>query len=298
MKYSLLRESRVLVVYEGRVFEFDALSSLSANLDYQEVKMNRKTIHKKSNYPYSRVVSKNPTSISLAVNLTDNCLEENFFKWLGMEKLGTLLYMPFNSKIEPTYIDMYIITPDNSGLFIERCYVSFIDLTLEKSVPVLSISIEGANCKRIADYPSSGSLIQGNIVKTSPLWINVNNKDMPAVNGAGISFQQQCSWRDTRTLHDVGNMYYHKNAYINEMNASATLNFNLVENAFSSTNMDPEYYIPVSIYTKYLEINFPSSRIMKRLSVTDVYSLSMDIIPMEDSEDNPVTIKLFGVNND
>lgn len=298
MRYSLLRESRVLVVYEGRVFEFDALSSLSANLDYQEVKMNRKTIHKKSNYPYSRVVAKNPTSISLAVNLTDNCLEENFFKWLGMESLGSVLYMPFNSKVEPTYVDMYIISPDNSGLYIQKCYISFVDLTLEKSVPTLSISIEGSNCVRVADYPSTGSIIQGNIVKTSPLWIRVNNKDMPGVNGAGISFQQQCSWRDTRTLHDIGTMYHHKNAYINEMNASATLNFNLVEHAFDSMSSEPEYNIPVSIYTKYLEINFPCSRIMKRLSVADIYGLSMDIIPMEDSGDTPVTIQLFGDNND
>lgn len=296
MNYSLLRESRVVVLYEGRTYEFDAHANVSAGIEYQEYKVNRKTLHKRRNYPYSKVTAKNPASISLALNLTDNRLETKFFEWLGMGKLSEIFYLPEVSPLEPIFFEVYIITP-GSILFTTSCFVSAIDFTLEKDVPLLNIAIEGANCQEVYNYPEPGSISQGNIVTFSPLRVNINNNEMPAVNGAGLSFQQQCEWREQRTIHDIGKIYTHKRAYVSEMNASATVNFNLVKH-FSNAyvlNSEPEYDVPVTIFNKHICITFPNARITKRLSVADIYQISYDIIPMESSVD-PVAIQFYGEN--
>lgn len=297
MRYSLLRESRVVIHYEGRAYEFDALSNVSAGIDYQEYKTTRKTLHKRRNYPLSKVVSKNPSDISLAVNLTDNQLEINFFRWLGLKEYGThIMYLPDVSELTPVVFDMYIITK-GSILRCKHCFVSAVDFTLEKAVPLLNIAIEGADVVEAYDYPDTGSLMQGNILTYSPLRVNINNNEMPALIGAGISFQQQCNWREQRTIHDIGKIYTHKTAIVSEMNASATINFNFANRFNRSTIIEdvPLYNIPVSLFNRHMSINFPNSKITKRLSVADVYSISFDVIPLEESEE-PVTIQFFGEN--
>lgn len=298
MQYSLLRESRVVVIHDGRAYEFDALSNVSASIDYTEYKSNRKTLHKKRNYPLSKVTAKNTTSISLAVNLTDNLLEANFYRWLGLKEFGGFFYLPDSSDdLEPQYVEIYIIS--KGSIFNAKiCYVSAVDFTLEKNVPLLNIAIESANCSEVNDYPLSASILQGNILTYSPLRIQVNNNEMPGVQGASVSLQQQCNWREQRTIHDLGTIYTHKKAIVSEMNASATINFNLVHRVFGGLITEyPQYNVPVVIFNSHLAINFPSARITKRLTVSDIYTAAFDIIPMEYDGD-PVTIKFFGENND
>lgn len=298
MHYSLLRESRVVIQYEGRAYEFDALSNVNAGIDYQEYKTTRKTLHKRRNYPLSKVVSKNPSNISLAVNLTDNQLEINFFRWLGLQEYAdSILFLPDTSELTPIMFDMYIITK-GSILSCKNCFVSAVDFTLEKAVPLLNIAIEGADVSEVFDYPTAGSLLQGNILKYSPLRVSINNNEMPALIGAGISFQQQCNWREQRTIHDIGRIYTHKTAIVSEMNVSAAINFNLAHVSSRSTLITdaPAYNVPVVLFNRYITINFPNSKITKRLSVTDVYSVSYDVIPLEESEE-PVTIQFFGENS-
>lgn len=295
MNYSLLRESRVVIHYDGRAYEFDALSNVSTNLDYQEYKVTRKTLHRKRNYSLSKVVAKNTSSISLAVNLTDNTLEKLFFDLLGFENYNGLYVLPMvPASLEPIYFDTYIITP-SSILQIKNCFATAVDFTLEKAIPLLNIAAEGADCTPVTTYPTFGSIFQGNILDYSPLRVNVNNNEMPSVIGMGASFQQQCTWREQRTIHTIGTMYTNKKAYITDMNASASINFNYVNFSNSDTliNTEPEYAVPVRIFNSHLAINFPHSRITKRLSVTDVYSISYDVIPME-SGTEPVTIQFFG----
>lgn len=297
MNYSFLRESRVVVMYQGRAFEFDALSDISATLDYEEYKTTRKTLHKRRNYPISRIVAKNPSNISLAVNITDNFLEKNFFRWLGMKEYNGLLYLPFfASNFEPEYVDIYIIS---AGIifYIKSCFVSTIDFTLDKSLPLLNISIEGADCSIVGSSPLSSSNTQGNVLPYSPLRVIINNNEMPAVIGTGISFQQQCSWRNTRTIHNISTIYTNKTAIVNEMNVSATINFNLVNRFKPASLMDeiPIMEAPVTIFNQYINIDFPNCRITKRLNVADIYSVSYDLVPLESAND-PVTIKFYGEN--
>lgn len=295
MNYSLLRESKVIVVKNGRAFEFDALADISATLDYEEYKTTRKTLHKKRSYPISKVVAKNVTDVSLAVNLTDNFLESYFFTWLGMQNFNGLLSLPFFvEKMEPEYFDIYIVSTSNI-FYLQHCFISAIDFTIEKSIPLLNLAMQASDCTLVRDYPVVGSIMQGNVLGYSPLRVNINNNEMPSVIGAGISLQQQCTWREDRTIHDINTINTTKRAYITEMNASATINFYLV-NRFNTTNIideEPMFNVPVTIFNKYINVTFPCARITKRLTVADVYTVAYDILPTEQGDD-PVTIKFYG----
>lgn len=294
MSYSLLRETKVIVVYEGRVFDFDAHANVSAGLSYQEYKSNRRTLHRKTNYPTSRVTMQDPISISLAVNLTNNKLESAFLDWLGMENSGDIWSLPFESKAEPIMVEVFLINQSDANLWVQNVYINAVDFTLEKSMPLLNINMEGAYIKVVNDFPQYGTLSQGEILPYSPLIVSMNSQELPAVMGASVSFQQQCSWREARTIHQIGDIYHYNRAYINEMNVSATINAYYIKRYSSDKllSLEPEYDTPITIYNKYISVDFPSTRITKRLDVSDVYTIGLDIIPTENSE--PVTIKLIG----
>ncbi len=295
MHYSLLRETSVVRVDKGRAFNFDAHANVTAGLDYEEYKSNRRTLHKKSNYPVSRITTQNPVSVSLAINLTNNFLETAFFDWLGMDNEGSVVWsLPYVAKAEPTKVDVYIVNTNGVNLFIETCFVSAIDFTLEKQMPLLNIIMEGAKLSKVNDFPTFGSLSQGSVLPYSPLRVTVNDQDLPGALGASISFQQQTSWRDQRSLHDVGSIYTHKRAYVSDMNVSATINLYLTQRFKTDKliNMEVEYNTPLRIFNKYVAVSFPSTRITKRLDVSDVYTIAYDVIPMEDSEN--VQISFIG----
>ena len=123
MAYALLREARVVVFSKGRAYYFDALANVSTSLSYEEYKSNRRTIHYKTNYPTSRVTMQNPSTVSLAVNLTNNLLEANFFSWLGMEKQNSVFTLPYYSKLEPEFVDVYIVNKDGLSIMVKNCCI-------------------------------------------------------------------------------------------------------------------------------------------------------------------------------
>lgn len=84
MLYSLMRESRVVIEYDGRAYGFDALSNYNAGTSYEEFKANRRTIHRRSNYAYSKITAQSPSSISLTLNFSSNALEGLFFRVDGV----------------------------------------------------------------------------------------------------------------------------------------------------------------------------------------------------------------------
>lgn len=291
MHYSLLREAKIVIFYNGRAFDFDAHANIGASLDFEEYKNNRRTLHRKSNYPVSKITTQNPVSVSLAINLTNNLLETAFFDWLGMENSGIVWSLPYAARAEPIRVDAYIVNTNGVNLYVENCFVSAIDFTLEKQMPLLNIIMEGAKMTKVNDYPAFGSLSQGSVLPYSPLRVTVNDQDLPGALGASVSFQQQCSWRDQRSLHDINSIYTHKRAYVSEMNASATVNLYLTQRFKTDKliNIDTEYNVPLKIFNKFVAINFPSTRISKRLDVSDVYTIAYDIIPMENSENVHIT---------
>lgn len=294
MMYSLLRESRVVIEYDGRAYGFDALSNYTAGTSYEEFKTLRRTLHRRSNYAYSKITAQAPSSISLALNFSANALEGLFFDLLGFKKVGGAYRMPlFSAGAEPIMFSMYIINKHTSLMF-DHCYVSTCDFSLDRSVPVLNVGIESGSFKEVGQPLDSYSLDQGRVLPFSMPQVSSNGRVLPGLMSAGMSFQQQGNWRSDKSLFDINKIYNNKRAIITELNSSALVSLYYVksQNIDPFLNITPDFDLPVQIRNKYIVVDFPSTRITKRLDLADVYKIDYDVIPTEYSD--PVSIKLIG----
>lgn len=301
MSYSFLRESRLIIEYEGRRYGFSALSNMNYDSTMNEFKVNRKTLHKKSNYPVSIVTGYNPVTLSLILNFSDNGLESMFFEWLGMERYDNALYMPFVSNTEPKYITAYIQYESGAIFKLSPAFVTNVDFSLEKGIPELSIGIIASRLVQLRDVLPIPSLDQSEVSTVTPLFCSLNEYNLPSVRGSGMSFQQQCNWRQDRSIQGIGTMHYPRRAIIDEMNFSANINMYKRElpqryEANFLTVDEPIYDAHIQIYNKKVLVDIPNARVTKRLTADELTSLSLDIIPMHNSE-VPVSITFRNEEN-
>lgn len=294
MSYSFLKESKVIIEHEGRRYAFSALSTMNFDTTMAEYKVNRRTVHGKSNYPVSIVTGFNPVTLSLIVNFSNNSLESMFFEWLGMERKENSLLLPFNSGLEPTYLKVYIQYESGAIFELTPAYVSNADFSLEKGIPELSVGIIASNVTQLRELLPHPSLDQSSVSAPSPLICTLNGIDLPSVRGSGLSFQQQCTWREEKSIFEIGMMSYPKKAVINEMNFSANINMYKRELPTKPDEdflkMDePLYGVHLQIFTNKILVDIPSARVTKRLTADETLSMSLDIVPMYNSP-APVSI--------
>lgn len=294
MLYSLMRESRVVIEYDGRAYGFDALSDYTAGTSYEEFKANRRTIHRRSNYAYSKITAQSPSSISLTLNFSSNALEGLFFELMGFIEIDGMYQMPlFSNNIEPKMFSVYIINK-NTSLRFDNCFATTCDFSLDKSVPVLNVGIESGYFEEVGHPLNSYTLDQGEVLPFSLPQVSSNGRVLPGLMSAGMSFQQQCEWRGDRSLFDINKIYNNRRAIVNELNSSSLISMYYAKSLQidSTHNIKPDVGLPVQIRNKYIVVDFPSTKITKRLDLTDVYKIDYDVIPTEQSD--PVRIKLIG----
>ena len=294
MLYSLMRESRVVIEYDGRAYGFDALSSYNAGTSYEEFKTNRRTIHRRTNYAYSKITAQSPSSISLTLNFSKNVLEALFFELLGFDKMGDIYLMPqYSNNIEPIMFSVYIINTNTSVRF-DHCYATTCDFALDKNIPVLNVGIESGYFEEVGHPLNSYTLDQGEVMPFSLPQVSSNGRTLPGLMSAGLSFQQQGNWRTDRSLFDINKIYNNRRAIVTELNSSALVSMYYAKSLQidSTHNITPDVGLPVQIRNKNIVVDFPSTRITKRLDLTVVYKIDYDIIPTEYSD--PVSIKLIG----
>lgn len=290
-----MRESKVIVEYDGRAFHFDALSNYDIQTSYEEFKTLRRTVHRRTNYADSIINAQTPSSISLAVNFSNTLTEANFFEWLGFDRKGNTFLLPlYSSNIEPIMFNIYIVNKDNNCVYFENCYVSTVDFSLDKNIPILNVGIESGKFSEVSTYREAASIIQGEVMSYSPVIASTNGSVLPGLISASLSFQQQCSWREDKSVFDINKIYNNKRAYVTEMNASATISLYYLKRFAGDTvyNIEPETDVPLTIRNNNISIDFPSARITKRLEFSDVYRVEWDIIPTASSD--PVRIDFFG----
>ncbi|EJB4242425.1 hypothetical protein MT068_001516 [Salmonella enterica] len=295
MFYALMRESKIVVEYDGRGYHFDALANYDISTSFREYKTLRRTIHNRTNYADSIVNAQDPTSLSLAINFSTTLIESNFFDWMGFKREGNSLLLPKNSpNIEPIMFNVYVINENNNCIYFENCYVSTVDFSLDKSIPILNVGIESGKFSEVSTFRDGATITQGEVLPYSAPSVFSNSAALPALISASMSFQQQCSWREDQSVFDINKIYNNKRAYVNEMNASATLSFYYVKRFAGDKflNLDPEARTPLIIKNKYISIEFPLARISKRLNFSDLYQVEYDVIPTVDSD--PVEINFFG----
>ncbi len=285
MRYSLERQGRVIVVYQGVAMEFDAIASFTVEAQLREYRANRRTLHKKSNYSEAVVTGMEPVTLSLTTNFTDNNLEKVFFLLMGMQEVEhNLLILPETSAVEPIYIEVYISYPNNENYRITRAFVSVADFIMDRSVPLLHVGIEAGLIEQVRDVPLVYSKTQGQVRPVLPTFARINYQSMVGVTGATMSFQQQCSWREQRSVFDIGKISHNSRAYIQETNYSATLNTYKrgVKAGYSSEFYDdfkPITNARVELSNGATEIVIPSAHIVKRLTTGEVNQIALDIMP-------------------
>ena len=295
-----MRESKVIVEYDGRAFHFDALSNYDIQTSYEEFKTLRRTVHRRTNYADSIINAQTPSSISLAINFSNTLTEANFFEWLGFDRKGNTFLLPlYSSNIEPIMFNIYIVNKDNNCVYFENCYVSTVDFSLDKNIPILNVGIESGKFSEVSTYREVASIIQGEVMSYSPVIASTNGSILPGLISASLSFQQQCSWREDKSVFDINKIYNNKRAYVNEMNASVPISLYYLKRFAGDMvyNIEPETDVPLNIRNNNISIDFPSARITKRLDFSDVYRVEWDIIPTASSD--PVRIDFFGeIKND
>lgn len=302
INYSFLRESLLIAEYNGRLYSFSALGNISFDTTMSEFKTNRKTVHGKSNYPVTRVTGFNPVSLSLILNFTDNFLETMFFEWLGMERVSdSTLILPFTCGIEPKYLTFYLVFKDGATYKFHNAFVENADFSIERAIPELSVSVKAGRAEQIRSPIGTPSIDQGEVNRISPLVCEVDGQVVPSVMGAGLSFQQQCSWRNNRSVHDTGSMYSETRAVIGEMNFSANISMYKRETPedYSRRFLDineASHGSYVKIFNRNIIVDIPNARIAKRLQSDDVMRMGLDIIPMHNSTD-PVSITFLREEN-
>ncbi|QKE54287.1 tail fibers protein [Salmonella phage vB_SalS_SA001] len=295
MFYSLMRESKIVIEYDGRGYHFDALSNYDVRTSYEEFKTLRRTVHRRTNYADSIINAQTPSSISLAVNFSNTLTEANFFEWLGFDRKGNTFLLPlYSNNIEPIMFNIYIVNKDNNCVYFENCYVSTVDFSLDNNIPILNIGIESGKFSEVSTYREAASIIQGEVMSYSPVIASTNGSILPGLISASLSFQQQCSWREDKSVFDINKIYNNKRAYVTEMNASATISLYYLKRFAGDMvyNIEPETDVPLMIRNNNISIDFPSARITKRLNFSDVYKVEWDIIPTASSD--PVRIDFFG----
>lgn len=190
--------------------------------------------------------------------------------------------------------NIYIVNKDNNCVYFENCYVSTVDFSLDKNIPILNVGIESGKFSEVSTYREAASIIQGEVMSYSPVIASTNGSILPGLISASLSFQQQCSWREDKSVFDINKIYNNKRAYVTEMNASATISLYYLKRFAGDMvyNIEPETDVPLTIRNNNISIDFPSARITKRLEFSDVYRVEWDIIPTTSSD--PVRIDFFG----
>ncbi|CAL9968842.1 base plate tail tube protein [Vibrio phage D260] len=289
MSRQLLRNSRVVIQYNERVYTLSALSQFSANTSLGEVTQRRKTLFSNTTKQHTHTDRINSTTTSLEVYLTDNYIESLFFELVGLDSAyGQRNYLPSSVDTNTKLFSMYIINED-SIMYSENNYVQSVDISLAKaSILSLSVDISSANLKRVQfnkllEAPTA-PLNQGNILPPSPLLLKTGDVTWNTIKSATISLQQEADWINNKSLFDIGspNIYEVTKAATSDIIVSATIQTNYDT---ESSIFNEAVFQDLLLGTKDFGLIVENARIIHNLDIQPVYGNRLDVSIAEESND-------------
>lgn len=289
MSKQLLRNSRVVIQYDERVYTLNALSQFSASTSLGEVTKKRKTLFSNTARQHTHTDRINSTTTSLEVYLTDNYLESLFFELVGLDSAyGQRANLPSSVNTNTRLFSMYIINED-SIMYSENNYVQTVDISFSKaSILSLSVDISSANLKRVQlnqllEAPTA-PLTQGVILPPSPILLKTGGVTWNTITSATISLQQEAEWINNKSLFDMAS----PNTY--ELTRAATSD--IIISATIQTNYDTESSIfneatfqDLVLGTKDFGLLVENARIIHNLDMQPVYGNRLDVSIAEESND-------------
>lgn len=285
MSRQLLRKSKVVIKYRGRVYELSALSQFSASTSLGEVTQRRKTLFSNTPKQYTHTDRINSTSTTLEVYLTDNYLESVFFELVGLDRdAGSRAFLPQAVNVDTRVFSMYIVNED-STMYSEHNYVKSIDISLSKaSILSLSIDIDSANLVPLGRQGTIGSEIQGTPLGPAPLNLTLDKKSWNTIKSASISIQQEAGWIDNKSLFSAHttDTYKYTKARTSDLTISATIQTNYET---TSSIFNEAVYQDILIAKGTFGLIIENARVVHNLDIQPIYGNRLDISVAELSGD-------------
>lgn len=282
MAYSLIRECAILLVYNGVGYRFDALSDFDFSQTYSKSTNTRKTLHSRIAKQNTLVTSKNNPSFSMSVICTDTYIEGVFFDLLGMNKLATNSFQyQETDNIVPELCDIYVMT-DYDTYKLSKAALQSLDIGLAlKNVSSFEVSFTASSLDRVRSFPlSAGILQQGEPMKPDPIQFRYNNDLYNSIVNAGLAFQQSITWREDRSLHDIGKIYTRTKPILSGTNM--TLNISTHLKSTITHSPDPEL-AEIELNKNFIYIKMNRVLVTKRITPEDIFLESYDVSLTEKS---------------
>ena len=273
----LLRESTVVIDYNGRALELKALSSISGSSSLGQATDRRKTLFANSPKQYNITNKVNPTQINLSVPVTEGFPEALFLDLVGMSGETGSYVAPVTISTQPKICGITLINSD-SVMRADNCFVESVNVSLSKA-SILTLDVVLSAATLIPSEPQLRDISaqsQGSIVSPASLLLTVGSEDYPSLISATISIQQEAEWVDDKNLFSVNSseVYTHTKAQTNDLIISSTVVGNyLAYNTKTNDATDEDILICKGDFSFYIN----NARIVHNLDLQSIYQYRLDI---------------------
>lgn len=280
-QYIIQKNTRLVIEYLGTLYYLDALGSYTYSQTFNKSSAARKTLHKKATKPLTTIMGKSAGSMSLEIVSTGSAVDNLLFSLLGMDKVGSGIYcLPEQLAVEPKYFKVYVVTELGSTQ-LSKCVLTGLSyFCTTKQTINLSASI--AFCDIVADVTvPPGTVTRQSEIPTSDdhLLLAVNGVELSSAQSASVSFQQQISWREDQSIHEIGQIHVPSVAKVDSlpMNTVLTIYTTLDKVKEVSHNND------ITISYGILNTIIKNATITTREVVGEVFTTQLDITLQENS---------------
>lgn len=283
MSYTLIRECEVVLIYKGVGYRFDALSDFQFSQTFSRNSSYRKTLHSKVSRPLTLATSRNPASFSMSVLATDTYIEGVFFELMGMRTPGKNIFrFPESLPVSPELCEVYIINK-NQIFKLDKAFIQNVDTPLTLgSVLKFDVSFAGSSITRVRSLPlASGTLSQGNPLQPSPIQFILNNTAINHIINSGISIQQTTSWRQDKTIHNIGTIHEVTTPILKETSITASITTHLNKRVRTP---DEPFRANVRLQQSGLFFDLRNILLIKRFNPEDIFQEVFDLSITEGSE--------------
>lgn len=276
MSYTLQKECKVIVIYKGTRYLFDALTQFDFSQTFNRTSGSRKTLHSKKAKPYTFANSKNAASFSFSVLGTDSFSEGVLFEIAGLTKLENHVYS-FDDElsVHPEMCDIFIVTSE--GYFqLDKASLESLEVSLSITEPLtFDAAFTSRDFNKVSGVNVAAGLVeQGTPLKPTPIQYTLNGVLNNSVINTGISIQQTVEWRMDRGLHDIGKLYVPKTSVLT--NRTYGMNINTYLNSKHPTPEEP-YYSNLEVYKSGLLCSLSKALVTHRVAPAEVFTEAQDI---------------------
>lgn len=282
----LLRDSRVVLRYNGREYVLPSVSSIDAEMSYNEYSGSRKTLFNKAGHSrYSLVSEVRATSVSMSMYLNNPAVDGVFFELLGLTRKGNSYSVPYALPVSPEYFELLVIN-GSSTTVLSPCFIETADITMARGDPLLlNVSISSGNFEQTSAIRYTGPPLVSNPLAPTPVYVDIGTQTIGSITSVALSIQQTCEWREDRSLFATGSLHSKSRAVLTDLLVSMVISNNLDT---SKQFIDP-VIADVSVSQSGFGVQMSSARVFPRTSLSTIYKNNLDVSTSQDTDSVIIT---------